>query len=343
MFRMKYIGALAGALVACGVAQAGDYASVGTSGANELRIPVGARQTALSGSNLGDVGGIDAIFWNPGGLTAMEASEVSFGSFKYWADMTMVQFAAAHRFSGWGAIGLAARVLNAGDLLVTTEAMPNGTGEVIQPKFSTVTLAWSRQMTDRVSLGANLNLLSEKIKDMSAHGYSMDFGVQVVTPMDGLSFGVVLKSFGPNMTYKGYGGEERVHFDNDEPGAASRVTTPQYQDFELPSSFQAGVSYEALADPTNRLTFYGAFQSNHNVNYDEYRFGAEYGFQNAVFARAGYVQAAGLEDEQDYLYTWSAGVGFKIDLGTSDLFFDWSYNPNEHFDASQWYSLRFEF
>lgn len=342
MFRMKYIGAIVGTLVACGLARAGGDAALGTAGAQELRIPVGARSTALMGANLGDVGGIDAIFWNPGGLTAMGSTEVSFGSYKDWADMTMVQFAAAHKFEDWGAVGIAARVFNTGELIVTTEDMPNGTGETIEPKFSTVTFTWSRQMTDRVSLGANLNLLSEKIKDMSAHGYGLDFGVQVVTPMDGLSFGVVLKNFGPDMRYAGYGGEERTHFDNDEPGAASRVSQPIYQGFELPSSFQTGLSFDALADPMNRMTFYGTFQSNHHSN-DEYRFGAEYAFQNSVFLRGGYVQATSLEDEQEYLHSWGAGVGFKVDLGSSNMFFDWSYNPTEFFDASQWYSVRFEF
>lgn len=341
MFRKKYIGALAGALVACGVAQAGDSTAMGTAGAQELRIPVGARSTALMGSMLGDVSGIDAIYYNPGGLSAMGSTEVSFGSYKYWADMTMVQVAAAHKFENM-ALGVSARVFNTGELIVTNEDAPNGTGEVIEPKFSTVTFTLSRQMTDRVSLGVNLSLLSEKIKDMSAKGYALDFGVQVQTPLDGLNFGIVLKNFGPDMKFDGYGGQQRVHFDTDEPGADSRVVEPQYQPFELPSSYQAGVSYDAMADPKNRMTFYGTFQSNHH-SYDEYRFGAEYGFLNSFFARAGYIVASGVEEDKDVLNSWAAGVGFKVDLGNNDMYFDWSYNPNDHFDASQWYSVRFEF
>jgi hypothetical protein len=287
--------------------------------------------TALSGSNIGDVGGVEAIFWNPGGLAAMTSTQASFGNFKYWADMDMVQFSAGHNFGEKGAFGIAARVLNVGDLIVTTEDMPQGTGEVIQPKFSIVTFGWAKQMTDRVSLGTSLNLLSEKIKDMSAKGYALDFGVQVVTPMKGLNFGVVLKNFGPDMSYDGYGGEQRVIYDTDEHGAAHRVGKPIYQPFELPSSFQFGVTYAALEDPLNRLAFHGTYQSNHHSS-DEYRFGAEYSFLNQLFGRVGYVMAADVADDQDFLYTWAAGLGFMLDLGENNMYIDWSYNPNDHFD-----------
>ena len=339
MFRKKYIYALCGVIVACGLAQA-DESSTGAAGANELRIPVGARSTALWGSNIGDVNGVEAMFWNPGGLANMSTSESSFGNYSYWADIEMYQIAFAHKFENFGSFGLSARLLNLGDLFVTTEAMPEGTGEIIQPKYSIVTASWARAMTDRVSLGANLNLLSEKVKDMSATGVALDFGVQVETPMEGLSFGVVLKNFGPEMKFDGYGGEERVHYDYDETGAASRVMEPQFAPFELPSSIQFGVSYDALEDPLNHLTFHAAFQGNHYSS-NEYRFGAEYAYQNQFFARSGYVIDQDGSDE--YLYSWAAGFGFRLDLGVNDLVIDWSYNPNEYFDASQWYTVRFEF
>ncbi len=343
MFRMKYIGVLLGVLVAGGIAQAGNSAT-GTAGAQELRIPVGARSTALLGSNLGDVSGVEAIFWNPGGLTGLESSEASFGNYQYWADMEMVQFSAAHNFGDFGTMAISARLLNLGDLYVTTEAMPDGTGEVIQPKFTTVTFSWARQLTDRVSLGANMSLLSEKIKDMSAQGFAMDFGVQVDTPMEGLKFGIVLKNFGPDMTFDGYGGQQSVYYQDDQDGAASRKVAPIYQQFELPSSFQAGLAYEALANPLHHLSFYGTFQSNHHSS-DEYRFGTEYSFQNTFFARAGYVIASQLDDtmDEDYLYSWGTGLGFKVDLGANNMYLDWSYNPTDMFDATQWYTIRFEF
>ena len=44
----------------------------GTSGAQELLIPVGAVSTALGGANIANASGIDAMYWNPAGLAAAE-------------------------------------------------------------------------------------------------------------------------------------------------------------------------------------------------------------------------------------------------------------------------------
>ncbi|MCA9784735.1 MAG: PorV/PorQ family protein [Candidatus Delongbacteria bacterium] len=342
-----YISAgLALALGLAGSALAGGETSVGSAGAQELRIPVGARGTALMGSFLGDVHGVDAICWNPGGLVDLESNEATFGNFNYWADMDMVQFAAAHNFGNLGALGVSARVFNYGDLNVTTESQPDGTGEVLQPKSSIITLAWSRRISDRVALGMNANLVNQKVKDMSASGVAFDFGVQVETPMDGLSFGIVLKNFGANMKFSGYGNETKFIPDDAEPGSVRKTWTLEYQDFELPSSFQLGLAYDVMEDPINRLSTYAAFVGN-NHSSDEYIFGAEYGFRNLAFGRFGYTYASNISDDatfsQDYLYTWSGGLGFRFDLGATDLFVDWSYTENKVFDATQWYTLRFAF
>jgi hypothetical protein len=308
-----------------------------------LRYPVGARGSALSGSFIGDASGVDAMFWNPGGIAGTESNEASFGQYKLWADMTMYQLALVHNFGNFGALGIGARIHNAGDLIVTTEEMPAGTGEIIEPTNSIITFSWGRAMTDRVSLGANINLVNETIKDVTAKGYTLDFGVQVEMPYEGLSFGITLKNFGPDMKFEGYGGVENVSYEYDEYGAASRVTEPQFAAFEVPASFHVGLAYDAIEDPRNRLTGYAAYQYNNNNTYSEYRFGTEYSFLSTFFARAGYVLPLGVPDYADYPDTWSAGVGFKVDLGSSNMYIDWSYKPQENFDATQWYSLRFAF
>jgi hypothetical protein len=340
---MTYIGAgLALSLgLACGVSAEGE-SSLGSAGAQELRIPVGARGTALMGSHIGDVHGVDAITWNPAGLVDMESNEATFGNFDYWADMSMVQFAAAHNFGNLGALGVSARVLNLGDLNVTTESQPDGTGEILEPKFSIITLSWGRRISDRVALGVNTSMVNEDVKDMGATGVAFDFGVQVETPMDGLSFGIALKNFGPNMKFEGYGNETKFIPDDQEPGSARKTWTVQYQNFELPSSFNLGLAYDILEDPINRLTGYGAFVGN-NHSSDEYSFGAEYGFRNMAFARAGYTYASNVAENEDYLYSWAGGLGFRFDLGATNMHVDWSYTANEVFDATQWWTLKFAF
>ncbi len=323
-------------------AQAAGVSSVGSSGANELRIPIGAQGTALMGSNIGDVHGVGAITWNVGGLVDVESNEATFGSYDYFADMKMTHFAAAHNFGNLGVIGLSARLLNLGELVVTTESQPNGTGEILEPKFSVFTFSWARSITDRVALGFNANLINEKVKDMEASGASFDFGVQVETPMEGLSFGIAIRNFGANMVFEGYGNESRFIPEDQEPNSYRQTWNLKMQDFQLPASFHFGLAYDILMDPMNQLTGYAAFNGN-NTSSDEYVAGLEYGFRNMAFARFGYVYASKIDDDQEYLYTWSGGLGFRFDMGATDLYLDWSYTENEFFDGTTWYTLRFAF
>ena len=48
---------------------AGNPTRTGSSGASELLIPVGARGVALGESSLMSAVGVDAIYWNPAGLS----------------------------------------------------------------------------------------------------------------------------------------------------------------------------------------------------------------------------------------------------------------------------------
>ncbi|HLT24516.1 MAG TPA: hypothetical protein VK004_05275, partial [Ignavibacteria bacterium] len=48
---------------------AGPRTKFGTMAAPELLIPVGSVGTSLQGSNLASVTGIDAMYWNPAGLS----------------------------------------------------------------------------------------------------------------------------------------------------------------------------------------------------------------------------------------------------------------------------------
>ena len=50
------------------VSDAANQSRVGTAGAQELLIPVGARGIAIGGSSMIFANGVDAIYWNPAGL-----------------------------------------------------------------------------------------------------------------------------------------------------------------------------------------------------------------------------------------------------------------------------------
>ena len=58
------------AMLLCSAAlYAGGDERIGTSGAQELRIPVGSRMSSLAGAGVADAVGAEAMYWNPAGIT----------------------------------------------------------------------------------------------------------------------------------------------------------------------------------------------------------------------------------------------------------------------------------
>ncbi len=131
----------------------------GTSGAHELRIPIGSRGTSLGGSIVADVQGLESIYWNPAGASSIRGAEAMFSYLDYIADMSLSFAAVGANVPGIGTISVSARILSIGDIIVTTEEAPMGTGEIMNPNFVTLGITYSRQMTDRVFFGTSLNLI----------------------------------------------------------------------------------------------------------------------------------------------------------------------------------------
>ena len=51
----------------------GDESRIGTSGGNQVLVPVGARGIAMSGSDRVFSSGLESVYWNPAGLARIES------------------------------------------------------------------------------------------------------------------------------------------------------------------------------------------------------------------------------------------------------------------------------
>lgn len=311
---------------------------VGTAGALELRLPVGARATAMSGAVLADVNGAEALFWNPAGASAVPGYEAMFSYGQYIADINLNYFGVTAASGGFGTIGVSAKVLDIGELEETTEQQPDGTGVMFEPTFWVLGLTYSRQMTDRVAFGTTFNYINESIMSTSAKGFALDFGFQYATPLQGLDFGVVLKSIGPDMRFDGADLEYKQVLDEDDPNAAPKPMRLVSGKFELPSNIMFGLSYKALQTDMYTLGVSTDLQLN-NHNDDEFRFGGEFAYSDFFFLRGGAI----ISDQDDYLYSGTFGAGLKLKLGNSDMTFDYSYVPTEYFDNQNWFSVKLGF
>src|SRR5580765_540718 len=94
MRAFRYVAvAVATVCLAAGPAWSGSSGRLGTSGAEELRLTVGARSVALAGSDLAMSGGVDALGYNPAGIVATEhRTEVMFSNTHYIADTQINYF-----------------------------------------------------------------------------------------------------------------------------------------------------------------------------------------------------------------------------------------------------------
>ncbi len=324
---------------------AGDRSRYGTSAAPELLIPVGSRGTSLSGSMISSISGIDAMYWNPAGLSMLNSkTEVLASHMKYIADININYVAGAVDLGGLGVIGASLKSLSFGDELVTTLESPNGTGEVWAPTYLTTSISFARKMSDKILFGATVKVIYEQILTVSSTGFAFDFGLQYLAGKSGLKFGVALKNFGPSMKFDG-SGLDQYYEPYGTPGGSSpeprRVTL---QDFSLPTTLELGISYDVPFGKKNNVQLSTTFQNN-NFSSDEYRVGLEYNYNNYVFLRGAYAftpdykTEEGLTKKDQNLFGPTFGVGLQYPFGTVKLGLDYSYRVTEKFSANQWFSF----
>jgi hypothetical protein len=326
---------------------AGGENRAGTNAAPELLIPVGARDIAVGGSMIATTSGIEAIFWNPAGLARTKfSSDAMFSYMNYIADIGIDYFAIGATFEGFGSLGLSMKSVGIGEINVTTEDQPDGTGQKFTPSVFNMGLTYSRMLTDRISVGATATLISERFDRVSATGFAVSAGVQYVglAGFSGLSIGVAVKNIGPQMKFDGDGLLRQGNVDDVlRPGSFYKVSAAS---FELPSTIEFGVSYAYTPAEMNVFNFHGVFQSN-NFMGDEYKLGLEYGYDNTFFVRGGYNisenmkdNSSQLSDNNIYIFGFTAGAGVHYPLGSLDLTFDYAFRAVKFLENNHVFSLK---
>ena len=323
----------------------GGHNRAGTSASPELRIPVGARYLAMSGATSANVTGLEGIYWNPAGVDFSPTSANALFSYRsYMADMNVNYVAASGRLGDFGSVGISIRSFNIGDIQETTMDQPDGTGAVISPTFFVLGLTYSKQLTDRISVGANFNLINESIDRVSASGFSFDFGVQYrdLLEVPGLDLGVVVRNLGSPMKFDGNALYVNAIDPNSNRGPTYLLV--EAATAELPSDISIGLSYKNKFDEENAVTIAGAFQNN-NYTYDDYKFGAEYSYRDIFFVRGGYLFSPQSTDDTPNIfqnYTLGLGLNFKEFSGI-DLSLDYAFVPVKYFDSNHIFALSFGF
>lgn len=311
---------------------------IGTAGATELLIPVGARGVAMGSASLTNSVGADAIFWNPANISRSSNSvDVMVSHMNYIADIGVEYGAIGINLGEFGSLAFSIKSLGMGDILKTSTTNPDGTGQTFSPQYTTIGLSYSKLLSDRVSVGTNINYVSETIDLVSANGLSFDFGVTYseLAGISGFSMAIILKNIGADMKFEGSGlWLKATNTDQDRGEQYYKIDAAE---FSLPTTLDIGLGYELSIDSQNSLNLSGTFV-NHNFYTDQYKVGAEYNYDNLLFFRGGYNYTTEFE-EDEILYDFSLGFGLNYEISGVGVMVDYAYLPTQYFDDTHVVSL----
>lgn len=319
-------------LIACAVPNfAGDKSRKGTTGADQLLIPVGARGIATGEAFLSSVTGLEAIYYNPAGLSHTPGSEAMFNYMSYLADINVSYFAIGTNLGDLGSFAFSIKTFDFGDIPVTTFENPDGDGTTYSPSFLTAGITYSKVVTDRVSIGVNSKIISESIMDVSALGFALDFGVQYRFS-NNFSLGATVKNIGTNMTYSGSNLQARTGIPGTQNGSRPGSYEVVAESFQIPSYFELSLAYAYDMNEQNMISIGSAFRNN-NALEDQLKFGLEYGFAQTFFVRGGYDLLLENTDQNTFGLTLGAGINYQMTEGVR-IAFDYAFRDTKDFPTA---------
>ena len=258
---------------------------VATSAANWLKIDNGVRGISMGGSQVASGRGMTGAHYNPASISFIEASEFFYSKSNYLADISHNTLAYGTRLSSTDYFGLHLFYLHSGDMKVTTEAKPDGTGETFNVQDLSLRLIYGRQLTDRLRIGGALKYIREKIFTAHMQSFVFDLGSNFDTGIYGLILGMSVSNFGPDVQFHGEGLEIVVADTTARDGKLSKIT----KKFSIPLTFRLGIQKDVLGgddESISRLTV--SADAINPIDYTVYGgIGLEYSWRDMAFIRGG--------------------------------------------------------
>lgn len=292
--------------------------NLGTSGAQFLQLPVGARAEALSGAFIGLADDASSVFWNPAGIVKVNNVQAHF-SYMNWFDL--FDFNAASIVYNAGDLGSFAAsmiVLSTNRMEITTVEEPNGTGRYFDYGDIALGISYAKYLTDRFNVGLTVKFINQNIYNETARGFAFDIGTQYKLDFQNITIAMCMSNFGADMKYDGPDLDFTYRADNNYPLSRlvpSRLST---EEFPLPLGFQVGVSFDVAEYDFVKMR--GAIDVTHpNDNAERAHFGTEISFFDRFAVRCGYKYNY---DDQDL----TLGAGANVPLGSTAVYFDYAFS-----------------
>jgi len=258
---------------------------VATSAANWLKIDNGVRGISMGGSQVASGRGMTGTHYNPASIAFLSGSEVFYSKSNYLADISHNTLAYGTRLTPTDYFGLHLFYLHSGDMNVTTEAKPDGTGETFTVIDLSLRLIYGRQLTDRLRIGGALKYIRENIFTAYMQSFVFDLGSNFDTGIYGLILGMSVSNFGPDVQFHGEGLEIVVADTTARDGKLSKIT----KKFSVPLTFRLGIQKDLWGgndEGVSRLSV--SADAINPIDYTVYGgIGVEYSWRDIAFIRGG--------------------------------------------------------
>jgi hypothetical protein len=279
--------------------------SPGTTGAEVLKIGVGARAIAMGEAYTAQADDVSSLYWNPAGLALMQERQASFMYDQMYRDLSYSNLAIGFPLEN-GAIGASLSYLGYGSIAGYD---PNGDPIGDQSAHSAVGTVGAAWLGNQWSAGINLKGIQENLADDKANAFAFDAGVNLIYPKPVLGgtmrLGLVAQNLGSGIK----------HIEQED---------------DLPTAYKVGLAAVQLMNRKLNLSF------DYNMPKEEdgiFSTGAEYWLNRYLALRAGYVNS---EREGNGA---RAGIGLRI-RGVS---FDYAYAGQGELGMSHRYEMSFRF
>ncbi len=311
-------------LLSSSVVLGADISKVGTSGAQFLKIGVGAQNIGKGKAVTACISDVTSVFWNPAGLANLTGSEVSFTHTEWIAEINYDNIAYGFPVgNGFG--GIFFGILSMPEFEETTVEEPEGTGVNFSCYDFVFGASYARKITDRFSVGLNAKYIRQVIWELSANGMAFDIGFQYATGFRSLKLGMSMTNFGTSMRYSGQQLKHEAQIYSDAPPTYEDVPVDvESASYPLPMLFRLGLSYNFIEEGDNLLTAsLDGIQPNDGRELGA--FGLEYSYRNTFFARVGYEYSSeegyerGLTAGAGLIYKLSQNMNARIDYAYADF------------------------
>lgn len=292
--------------------------NLGTSGAQFLQLPVGARAEAMSGAFVGLADDASAVFWNPAGIVKVKNVEAYF-SYMNWFDLfDFNAVSLVYNAEDIGTFAASMIILGTDKMEVTTEEEPNGTGRYFDAGDFALGATYAKYITDRFNVGITVKYIYQRIWNETATGFAFDIGTQYRLDFQNLTIAMCMTNFGGDMQFEGPD-MEFVYLKDDTYPISRLVPSSLITDeFPIPLNFQVGIGFDVFEFDFVKMK--GEIDVVHpNDNSERANFGTELSFFDRFYLRGGYKYNY---DDEDFTF----GAGANVPLGNTAVYFNYSYS-----------------